>query len=39
MMGNYIEVVTWEIWLLLVIAAVAIWLPFRRKFRAPRDPD
>ena len=39
MMGNYIEVVTWEIWLLLVIAAAAIWLPFRRKFRAPRDPN
>lgn len=33
-MGDYIEVLTWEAWVLLVVAGSVLWLPFRGRFRA-----
>ena len=39
MMGNYIEVLTWELWVLFVVAGIVFWLLFRGKFRPAETPD
>ena len=39
MMGNYIEVLTWELWVLFAVAVIVLCLLFRGKFRPAETPD
>ena len=40
MMGSYVDVLTWELWVLLAVAGIVLWLLFRGKFRpAERAQD
>lgn len=36
--GHNIELMTWEAWLLLIVAGVALWLFFRRSFSRYQHP-
>ena len=35
--GDHIEAVAWEMWLLLLATALALWFAFRGRFRATRE--
>jgi len=38
-MGDYIEILTWEMWVLFVVVALVLWFPFRGKLRPTQRPQ